>query len=371
MTDTVRILVCDDDPTVRFGMSRSLRKAGYEVVEAEDGQTCLAKVHTERPEVALVDWILPDIDGPEVCRRIKADPSVSSTVVVLVSGLKTSDDDRAAGLEIGADGYLVHPLNPRPFLATIAALVRLRRAERELQRNQRLAALGTLAAGVGHEINNPLMGIINYAQLIYDRCGETDATTAEYAAEIMAEGSRVADIVKGLLGMTKGGSEDRAWCEPKDVINSAVLLIETSIREGGIDLETAVPDGLPAILGNPGQLRQVLLILLGNAREAFDLACKSIRICAETVDRPHAENGGAPSEAGVRMSVEDNGPGIQPNIQERIFEPFFSTRNRAEHSGLSLSVAREIVHAHGGTINVASEPGKWTRFSVDLPPATK
>lgn len=134
MKQTVNALIVEDDPGIRAATARVLRTAGHTVTEAASGEACLAAVREQRPDLVLLDVILPDADGVDLCRRIKTDPEFGGTYVVLISGTKTLPDDQAGGLEYGADGYIVRPIANRELAARVASLARIIRAERERDR---------------------------------------------------------------------------------------------------------------------------------------------------------------------------------------------------------------------------------------------
>jgi CheY-like chemotaxis protein len=134
MNQELTILVVDDDPDIRLSTARVLRRAGYRVEAAETGEQCLQMVSEKSPDLVLLDVILPDIDGYEVCRRIKGESDRPGTYVILASGKKTASDDQSEGLELGADGYIARPIPNRELLARTQAMARIIRAERERDR---------------------------------------------------------------------------------------------------------------------------------------------------------------------------------------------------------------------------------------------
>ncbi len=259
--------------------------------------------------------------------------------------------------------------------AHIGAGLMRRRAEDErehyrmqLIQSQKLESIGVLASGVAHEINNPIMGIMGYAQLIQDRWGAGDAELREFAAEIGKETDRVATIVKNLLSFARQDKETQCCPTRAHAIVEATLsLIRVVLRHDQIALEVNVPADLPAPICNSQQIQQVLMNLLTNARDALNQrypgadADKLIRISAEFTRR-NAE--GLPR---FRLTVEDHGAGIPEAVRARIFEPFFTTKPREKGTGLGLSISHGIVKEHGGELSVESEEGQWTRFHVDLP----
>ena len=161
------ILVVDDDPDIRLATARVLDKAGYSVAEAENGTEALGLIHETRPDLVLLDVVLPDMDGYEVCRRIKTDQHLKGTYVLMVSGTRTASDDQSAGLEIGADGYINRPLPNREILARTQAMFRIVHAERERDRligelQEALAKIKTLSG---------LLPICSYCKKIRDEKG--------------------------------------------------------------------------------------------------------------------------------------------------------------------------------------------------------
>ena len=261
------------------------------------------------------------------------------------------------------------PGTPAQFRIAIGDISEQMTLEAQLRQEQKLAAIGTLASGVAHEINNPLQGIVAYAQLIVDRLGEPGGEPSEFASEIMHEGQRIAAITRNLLAFARQESDVRGCAGIADIVQGALALIRTLIRRDQITLDVSVPDGLPLVRCHGQEIQQVLLNLLTNARDAVSRRYpaydedKVIRVTAVTIDR-----GGAPW---VRTTVEDHGPGIPPDVQERIFEPFFTTKSRAVGTGLGLSVSLGIVKRHGGELICETEPGRYARFHLDLPAASE
>lgn len=127
----IKVLIVDDDPDVLFATSRIVKSAGYDVTTASTGNECMEKFRATRPDLILLDLILPDIEGPEVCRQIKADPIGEGTFVVLLSGQKVTSDDQSAGLDTGADGYIARPISNHELLARVRAMARILIAEKK------------------------------------------------------------------------------------------------------------------------------------------------------------------------------------------------------------------------------------------------
>jgi PAS domain S-box-containing protein len=238
-----------------------------------------------------------------------------------------------------------------------------RQIEIQLRQAQKLESIGTLASGIAHEINNPLTGIINYAQLIADRSG--DEALREFAQGIVNEGNRVAAIVRNLLAFSRQQKESHSPARIGDIASATLSLIGASLRKDGIEVVSDVPDGLPTVKCRSQQIQQVLMNLLTNARDALNARYtgfdedKTIHIVASRVSHD--------GRAWIRLSVEDGGIGMPPEVLDRVFDPFFTTKPRDQGTGLGLSISYGIVRDHHGTLTAESEPGRWTRFTMDLP----
>ena len=231
-------------------------------------------------------------------------------------------------------------------------------------RSEQLAALGELAAGVAHEINNPINGIINYGQILASR--ERDpGTVREVAGQIVREGQRVADIVVSLLSFARPQQRERQVTDLGEVLHETLTLTANQLRKEGIHLEVEVPDDLPPVACVPQQLQQVFLNVLNNSRYALDTES------GETSPLPRITvTTGTERLDGtrfVRLSFQDNGTGIPPSSLSRVTRPFFTTKPRGKGTGLGLSISQGIVTEHGGRLVIESVEGDYTRVNVLLP----
>lgn len=248
-------------------------------------------------------------------------------------------------------------VNARDITAT-------RKLEEQLIQSQKMESIGTLAGGVAHEINNPINGIMNYAQLILDTV-EMDSQAREYAQEIHKETQRIARIVRNLLTFARHEKQSHSPARLADVVSAVLSLIQTVIRHDQIVMELAIPEDLPMIKCRSQQIQQVLMNLMTNARDALNERYpgfspeKRLRIAAEVIIKK-----GRPF---IRTTVEDTGTGIPAGTLERIFDPFFTTKPKETGTGLGLSISYGIVKDHGGELSVESEPNALTRFHIDLP----
>ncbi|MBT7782010.1 MAG: HAMP domain-containing protein [Anaerolineae bacterium] len=237
--------------------------------------------------------------------------------------------------------------------------------EIHLLQQQKLESIGTLASGVAHEINNPLMGIMNYAQLIHNRIDPAEDQLREFAGEIVFESERVAEIVRNLLTFSRQEKESHSLVQISTIVNGTLSLIRTIIKRDQIRLEVDLPDNLPQIKCRSQQIQQVLMNLLTNARDALNEhypAYDSDKVISLRVNLFKKEG-----RKWLRITVEDHGVGIPDKNRERIFDPFYTSKDRALSTGLGLSISLGIVQDHHGKLTFESEEGQPTRFYLDLP----
>jgi PAS domain S-box-containing protein len=236
--------------------------------------------------------------------------------------------------------------------------------EAEAMRAGHLASLGELAAGVAHEINNPINGIINYAQIILNKSAE-GTREHEIATRVMKEGKRIAGIVRSLLSFARERKEEKSAISVRRVLYEAITLMEAQIRKDGIHLNVDVPEYLPPVVANPQQLQQVFLNVVSNARYALNKKYapsdedKILTISCEEIMMKDSRF--------LELTFFDRGTGIHADIIDKVLNPFFSTKPSGEGTGLGLSISHGIVKDHGGRLVVESEEGIFTKVSVCLP----
>jgi signal transduction histidine kinase len=241
-----------------------------------------------------------------------------------------------------------------------------RAMDAQLRQAQKLEAIGTLASGVAHEINNPLNGILNYAQLIQDGLPPGSPLT-EFARGILRETERVCTIVHNLLAFARNEKQGHSQARVQDIVEGTLSLLRAVLRRDQITLTEQVPGDLPNVQCRSQQIQQVLMNLLTNARDGLNERYqghdpnKVLQVRARRFDKA-----GRPW---IRLTVEDHGPGITPEVRERMFDPFFTTKPPHRGTGLGLPISHEIIKEHHGELTVESEPGRFTRLHVDLPVA--
>lgn len=232
-----------------------------------------------------------------------------------------------------------------------------RSAENRLVQAAKLAAVGEMAAGIAHELNNPLTSVTGFAELALEDIPQ-DSETRKDLEIVMREAARARDVVRRLLDFARQGESLHARASLNDVVEDVVALSRHLIHTSGVNLDLNLEENLPWTLVDVNQMKQVLLNLIHNALQAMPSGGE-MTISTESASR----NG----RDWVRISVRDTGVGIPRPDQARIFEPFYTTKGDQGGTGLGLSVTYGIVTDHGGQIDVESQPGAGSKFSVWLP----
>ncbi len=251
-------------------------------------------------------------------------------------------------------------------LAVFRDLTEAKQAQAEIERqrealhqSEKLTALGSLLAGVAHELNNPLSIVVAQTMLLEET--SRDDRVVRRAVNIRTAAERCARIVKTFLAMARQQPPERGGVDLNRLVGNALELTGYTMRSGGIEVETALADGLPGVWGDANQLHQVVANLFINAQQAMADSSGERRLRVET---------GYDTDTGlVRLMVDDTGPGIAPELRGRVFEPFYTTKPVGVGTGIGLSVCHGVVEAHGGRIDIEEAPGGGARFLVSLPAA--
>ena len=271
-----------------------------------------------------------------------------------------------------SEQIIVYPLKRDESQAN-AAIIRIsditeaKLTQKQLLQSEKLASVGELAAGVAHEINNPINGVINYAQLLID-----DAKNQGYGIDIperiLKEAERVASIVKNLLFFARETEDKPRSVDVHNIVADVLELVEKQLNNDNILLKLDINDDLPKINANSQKIQQVLVNLLSNARYALNQKYpgfhqdKVLQLKGEIMD--------VAGKKFLRITIHDKGEGIPGDIIDKICDPFFSTKPQGEGTGLGLSISYGIVEDHGGHLSFESKDGKYTTAIVDLPAIT-
>lgn len=371
-----RILVVDDDPRNRRLVDALLTPEGYEVLQAESGARALEIIVLERVDVVLLDRMMPGMDGLETCRRIRKDLGKVDLPIVFVTAL-ADRDSRIAAKTAGADDFLVKPLDESELFARIQNLVEVKayrdmrdrqRAEVEaelerrtaqLLRAERFATLGTLAAGVGHELNNVGQVLVSATEMIRSNALLGKAPDDEDLEALEFVSQHLRRHATQLLGIARPASAARERLDCRAVVHSTVDMLALAGRTKSIAVELEVPGVEQWVELNRVALEQVLVNLVGNAADAITgvgsaAQGSSIRITVAREDEH------------IRLSVADDGPGMPAEIRDRIFDPYFTTKPAGRGTGLGLPVVRQLVESFGSELQVETAAGSGTLFSFTL-----
>jgi len=368
----IRLLLIDDEDEFRKTIANRLARRGFSPAQAGTGEEGLALLDRETVDVVVLDVKMPGMNGIEVLEVIKK--KHPKTEIILLTGHATTQDG-VEGIKLGAFDYLMKPVELEHLIGKIrqayekilredekAAEAEFRKKiEQQMVSCERLASLGTLAAGVAHEINNPLAIIkeaTGWMKLILNKqeaAGMARKEDLEKAlGKIENSVERVRRITHQLLGFVRKEESALSEVDLAALVEEAVAMVAQEASHKDIEISQQVDPSAEKLWSDPYQLRQVLLNLLTNSVHATD---RGGRISV-TVENRGEE---------IAMTVKDTGKGIPKENLERIFEPFFSTKPPGQGTGLGLFVSRGIVEKLCGRIEVESQLGKGSSFCVILP----
>ncbi len=382
------VILCVDDEIRNLSMLEVvLAPRGYRIVLAQDGEAALAKLHSERIDLVILDIMMPRMDGFEVCRRIKADSATRAIPVLFVTTLEDTTVE-TRGLELGAADYLVNPFAPAVLQARVQTHLDLKahrdRMEelaetraRQLVHAERLSTLGTLAASIMHEINSPLSCVLGFAnELLTDMrqlasqmptlvVPEAEPLASlrhfleqdtECAVNVVESANRIRVIMESMRKFSRRGQGGKAPVSLAGCIENALTLCRNALKYH-VTVHKELAADLPWVMANAQQLEQVFVNLFKNAADAIGEQKKG-----ELAITLRQANGF------ICCTVEDNGPGIHPEQLETIWEPFFTTKDAETGTGLGLSVSRGIIEDHRGRIWAENRGhGEGACFVVELP----
>jgi CheY-like chemotaxis protein len=424
----MKILSVDDKAENLYMLEALLRGHGHEVDSASNGVAALELAESNHYDLIISDILMPKMDGFQLCREIKKNERMQNVPFVFYTGTYIDARDAAFALSLGADRFLVKPVEPAFFLRELNAVAAEKQsrpadtaareqpegeaiylkeynarliaklekkmldldaanrallddiAEREraaherislearLRQAQKMEAIGTLAGGIAHDFNNILAGIIGFADLGLQEADNRDATTHNFG-EILRAGQRARDVIRQILSFSQRREQDRKPLSLEPIVQEALKQLRATLP-ASIEIVASYEAQTPTVLADSAQVHQIVTNLATNAWHAIgDREGKiSVHLCAFRVDSDFAQTHPdlRPGRY-ARLSVSDNGHGIDAAIAEQIFEPFFTTKESGKGSGLGLAVVRGIMQASDGAISVHSGPGNGATFHLYFP----
>lgn len=385
-SETVKLLVVDDETAIRELLAISLNRRGYQVLTAATVAEAIEAAVAHQPELVLMDFQLPDGDGLAALQQIKSfHPSCS---VIMATG-HGNEELAVTLMKAGASEYLLKPFDMRTLPDRVDAVRKLReielanqalqaereqlllqieawndelqrrvqektealhRAQLEIAQTEKLAALGYLAAGMAHEIRNPLNSISLFTQLLQQ--GADAAEAGEYHSKILKEVDRIDGIIRKLVDAANRSRQVTDAVQLDQVVREALDIFAPQIEARQIRVILTCPQTIPPIKADRTELEQIFTNLLMNAIE-------------ELPQKGTLTIGISCCEGKIEVRVSDTGGGILPEHQDAIFKPFFSTKSRG--TGIGLPVARRIARLYHGDVSIEQTSTAGTTFLVTIP----
>ena len=397
----MKVLVAEDNSSSRLLLQELLTQWGYDVLALSDGDEAWeALQRKDAPRLALLDWEMPGLLGIDICRKLRERKEAPLVYTILVT-CRDEKADLFKGLDSGAHDYLAKPYDGNELRRRVEVGVRILEYERALtEKNEelhryagemealvearaqqlvhtdRLATLGVMCAGVAHEINNPTSFISGNIQTLERFWTEIEGALLEGIKReapnrdkyqfILAETppllkgvrsgvTRISRIVQGLKAYCRQDSGKATECDVNRCVSEALTLCSSAL-ERRTKVTSRLDQTLPTVKADPQQIVQVLVNLFINASDAMSRQ-KRGELQVETCS----------TAEGLRVVVEDNGPGIPPDILKNIWDPFFTTKEPGKGTGLGLAISQGIVESHGGKIMVENAKECGVRFTIELP----
>lgn len=378
MENRPRILICDDEPSMTDSMKAVLGTGNYRIQTTNSSHHALTLIHTESPDLVILDVMMPEMTGFEVLDAV--DQERCDADFIIVTG-EVSVDSAIKAIRKGACDYLRKPFEPDELIIRVenalkqrqmkndhtCVEVENRQLENQLRQSQKMEAVGTLAGGIAHDFNNVLSIILGNTELAL-----ADMTSQHPARQnlerILTASLRAREMIQQLLRFSRKEESGRKALRLNSVIAESLKLMRASLPTN-ISIERDICQTDCITIADATQIHQIMLNLCTNAAHAMESngGVLTIRLEPVTLDRTTAaDNDLAPGNY-ARLVVADTGQGIDKDIIDRIFDPYFTTKETGKGTGMGLSVVHGIIKASGGAIRALSGPGRFTEFHLFLP----
>ena len=424
---STHILLVDDNPTNLKVLSEALQGQGWKTLMAIDGESAIEQAEYARPDLILLDVMMPGIDGFQTCEKLKQNPDLQDVPVIFMTALSDAVN-KVKGLELGAVDYITKPFQQEEVIARVKLHLKLSQLTLELERrvqqrtaeleasietlqntqlqliqSEKMSTLGQLVAGIGHEINNPinfvsgnlrhiadyandLLNLVHTYQKHVPNPGEAVDELIEdidlpYLAEdlpklmdsIQQGVVRLRDISASLRSFARADIAEKVEYQIHDGLDSTVMLLKHRLKANENHPEIEVVREyrqLPPISCYPGQLNQVFMNVIANAIDAFEEANqqRSYESLVENPNKITIKSAVDSANQTVTVRIQDNGPGMPEHVKTKIFDQSFTTKPVGKGTGLGLAISRQIIlEKHCGQLECHSELGQGTEFVIVLP----
>lgn len=375
------VLIADDQPDMLMFLKSELA-AHYNVITVVNGQQAVDAAAEFHPDIILLDMMMPEKDGIQACREIRAEAATRNTPIVLITA-HVDEDTKLNALRAGASDFLPKPFSTTELHVRVKNLVeshgfqrkladqnhqletaieQLKDTETQLVQTEKIAALGRLSAGIIHEINNPLNFAATGLYTLRSKAKLIPDTDRDGYAEVLKDVEegihRVKSIVSDLRTFTHPGSRGIEEVNAQEAVASALRFLSQEWKNK-VELRVDLSDA-QVVLADKNKVIQVLINLLQNSLDA-------IRTKKYESGKPEIVISGEVVREVSRLMIRDNGGGITPAVMDKIFDPFFTTKDVGEGMGLGLSICYRIMKDFGGRITARSEPGVFCEFTLEFP----
>jgi two-component system sensor histidine kinase/response regulator len=366
-----KILVVDDTEDNLDLLEFALKRKPIQMLRATSGQECLTVAALEQPDIILLDIQMPEMDGFETLKNLRADRTTAKIPVIFLTAQRKDPDSIATGLALGAEQYLTKPIDTEELLVRTKMLIELKRAEAELERTR-----ADFMAMLVHDLRSPLIGIKSDIELLQDmgKGGTLGSDHFELLNSAHASARKLLELISDFLDISKyeagGASFDRKPVPITDFIDPVLHQMELQFKQKNVSVVKNIPADLPRVNVDAAKTEQVVMNLLSNALK-FTKSGGTITLDAGLQTAADEKLPGEPAKRFIRISVSDTGVGIAKEELALLFERYKQASSakvvKQKGTGLGLVICKLIVEAQNGSVSVESEPGKRTTFSFALP----
>lgn len=347
-----RVLIVDDDEKNLILLSVKMEREGYEIAKAYNGLQALDKLSTFRPDLILMDVMMPKMDGYEALRRIKSMEETRYIPVIMLTG-RTEVEDKVLGFEVGAEDYISKPYSLMEVAARVKSLLRMRALQTKLRETEKMAALGEMVDGIAHEVRNPLTAIGGMARRLYEH--EDDVQHKTYAENIMKAVARLERMLQRIDEYKRILVSKLSPGDINQVVQATVEEVRDLVRTKDIVINTSLMPGAPPVDMDYGNLKTAVFNVMQNSVEAIS---EKGEIKVETL--PSLDNT-------LLLRITDNGCGMSEEEVRKIYNPFQTSK--MEGAGMGLTITYRILHDHGADIEFHSIKGEGTVVTIKFHPS--